>query len=55
LLLLVHGHLFSGFDTRQGCQPLLTALAGQRVDEDTLGLHHQPINRARCPTKNAFT
>jgi hypothetical protein len=55
LALLVHGHLFSGFYTRQGSQPLLAALARQRVDENILGLHHQPINRARCPTKNAFT
>src|SRR5271170_3431188 len=55
LALLVRGHLFSEFYTRQGCQPLLAALAGRRVDEDTLGLQHQPINRARRPTKNPFT
>ena len=53
--LLVRGHLFSEFYTRQGCQPLLAALTGQPVDENTLGLQHLPINRARRPTKNAFT
>jgi hypothetical protein len=53
--LLVRGHLFSEFYTRQGCQPLLAALTGQPVDENTLGLQHLPINRARRPTTNAFT
>ena len=53
--LLVHGHLFSEFYTRQGSQPLLAALASQRVDENTLGLQHQPINLACRLTENAFT
>ena len=55
LLLLVHGHLFSEFYTRQGSQPLLAALARQRVDENTLGLQHQPINEPAALQRKAFT